>query len=53
MAAPTDSDLIRETMSNWAVLNERVRTTYPDASDEERYQIARAAMNRSLGIEVQ
>lgn len=51
-ALPTYPDLIRELMVNWSALNERVRLAFPDASDEERYQIARAVMNRSLGIEV-
>ena len=50
--APTTADLLLEMMQQWRALNERVRAAYPHASEEDRYQIARAAFNRSLGIEV-
>jgi len=41
---------IREMMAGWSAIVARVRAAYPKASDEQIYQMAKAAMNKSLGL---
>lgn len=48
MDSNTNADMIRELMAAWDQIVAEVRTAYPKATDEERYQIARRAMDRAV-----
>ncbi|WP_447639546.1 hypothetical protein [Pandoraea norimbergensis] len=41
---------IKEMMDNWNKTQDAVRAQFPDASDEQVYQMTAAAMNKSLGL---
>ena len=46
----TSADMVREMMAAWATIEAAAKVAYPNATPEERYQIAKSAMNHQLGI---
>ncbi len=45
-----NADAIAEMMKNWVKTEAAARAAAPDASDEEVFQMTKAAMNKSLGL---
>jgi len=41
---------LKEMMQNWNQIVAAVRAEFPNATDDEVFEIAKSAMNRSLGI---
>lgn len=42
--------LIKELMEGWDVIMEAARKQFPNVSEEKLYEIAKGAMNHSLGL---
>jgi len=49
-ATATTADVIGEMMTAWNTIQTKVSAAFPQASDEERYEICAAAMNKALGL---
>lgn len=41
---------IAEMISNWTKIENTVRENFPEATDEQVYQMTKQAMNSSLGL---
>lgn len=49
-ATATFAQDIAEMMNNWNALVAKIKKALPASSEEEVYQLAKAAMNNSLGL---
>lgn len=41
---------IKEMLAAWATIESAVAVQFPDATDEERYQLTASAMRHALGV---
>lgn len=46
----TTAEALKEMMEGWNTIMEAARQEFPNATEEELYQIAKGAMNHALGI---
>jgi hypothetical protein len=46
----TTTEALKEMMAAWDKIMETARRQFPNASEEELYQIAKGAMNHQLGL---
>jgi len=46
----TNAEAISELMAAWNKIMDAARAQFPDANDEELYQIAKGAMDHAVGI---
>ena len=46
----TTAEALKEMMEVWNKIMEAARQQFPNATEDELYQIAKSAMNRAVGI---